>query len=222
MARVDVGNEKGIRLNALKRLGSRPWARLGRQRGYLVREALRTPRLMIVRPRLLIELHEQGRQHRTGRAAAVLHHRDVLVREVHHRVGNSLQILASILALDARKVRSEEARLHLEKARKRILAIATLEQQLQASRNGGEFELAAYLRQLCQNLSASVVGGGTRIGIDVQADAGTVSSDVATNVGLIVGELVINAVKHAFVADTGRILVTYHVEGERLEARRCR
>jgi two-component sensor histidine kinase len=130
-------------------------------------------------------------------------------------VGNSLQIIASILALDACKVHSEEARLHLENAHRRILAVATVQQQLQAVHEGGEFELTAFLRQLCENLTASIVGDSTRIAIDVRAHAGTVSSAVAMNMGLIVTELVINALKHAFVADaaTGKIMVTYRVEG---------
>jgi len=150
-----------------------------------------------------------------ARMAALLQHKDTLLQEVHHRVGNSLQIIASILALDARKVHSDEARLHLENAHRRILAVATVQQQLQISREGSEFELAAYLRQLCENLTASVVGNTARIAIDVQADVGAVSSAVATNIGLIVTELVINALKHAFIAEAaaGRITVTYRVEG---------
>jgi two-component sensor histidine kinase/uncharacterized protein YjbJ (UPF0337 family) len=148
-------------------------------------------------------------------AAALLQHKETLLREMQHRVGNSLQIIASILALDARKVRSVEARLHLENAHRRILAVAAVQQQLQTSRESGDVELAAYLRQLCDNLTASVVGDTTRIAIDVQADAVTVSSTVAMNLGLIVTELVINAIKHAFVADmaVGRIVVTDRVEG---------
>jgi chemotaxis protein methyltransferase CheR len=147
--------------------------------------------------------------------AALLQHKETLLREVHHRVGNSLQIIASILALDARKVHSEEARLHLENAHRRILAVSTVQQQLQTSREGGEFELAAYLRQLCENLTASIVGDATRIAICLRADAVTVSSAVAMSMGLIVTELVINALKHAFIADAagGRIVVTYHLEG---------
>ena len=156
----------------------------------------------------------EARRYRPERVAvALLQHKETLLQEMQRRVGNSLQIIASILALDARKVRSVEARLHLENAYRRILAVATVQQQLQTSREFGEFELAAYLRKLCDNLTASVVGDTTRIAIDVQADAVTVSSTVAMNMGLIVTELVINAIKHAFVADmaTGQILVTYRV-----------
>ncbi len=147
--------------------------------------------------------------------SALLQHKETLLREVHHRVGNSLQIIASILALDVRKAHSEEARQQLENARRRILAVATVQRQLQTAREDDDFELAAYLRQLCENLTASVVGDAAGIAIDVHADTGTVSSAVAMNMGLIVTELVINALKHAFMdnAAAGRIMVTYRVEG---------
>ncbi len=181
----------------------------------LVRESLCTTPFVIEQPRPFPEIHARSQRYATERTAAQLQHKETLLREVHHRVGNSLQIIASILALDARKVHSEEARLHLENAHRRILAVATVQQQLQTTREGGDFELATYLRQLCENLTSSLVGDATRIAIDVRADAGKVSSAVAVNMGLIVTELVINALKYAFLADaaTGRIVVTYRVEG---------
>jgi chemotaxis protein methyltransferase CheR len=181
----------------------------------LVREQLRTPPSVIARLRPFPKIDARGWRCSDERMAALLQQKETLLREVHHRVGNSLQIIASILALDARKVHSEEARLHLENAHRRILSVATVQQQLQTSCAGDEFELAAYLRRLCENLTASVVGDATRIAIEVRADAGMVPSAVAMNLGLIVTELVINALKHAFIADTatGRIVVTYRVEG---------
>lgn len=144
----------------------------------------------------------------------LLRYEETLLQEVHHRVGNSLQIIASMLALDARNAKSEEARRHLVKAHRRIVAVATVQQQLQTRREG-DLELGAYLRQLAENLTASVIGDATRIRIDVRADAGTVSSAVAMNTGLIVTELVINALKHAFMDETatGVIAVTYRIEG---------
>lgn len=163
---------------------------------------------------LNLAVHPRRQRYPTEWMAALLQHKETLLREVHHRVGNSLQLIASILSLDARKVHSEEARLHLENAHRRILAVAIVQQQLQAAREGGEIELAPYLHQLCENLTASVVGNDTRIAVDVQAGAGTISSAVAMNMGLIVTELVINALKYAFTAEAaaGKIMVTYRVE----------
>ncbi|WP_445467904.1 sensor histidine kinase [Faunimonas sp. B44] len=181
----------------------------------LVTEPRRTTQYAIERSHVLPELHARSPRYPTQGSEVLLQHRETLLREVHHRVGNSLQIIASILALDAQKVDSAEARLHLESARRRILAVAAVQQQLQNSREGGDLELAGYLRRLCEHLTASVVGDAARIVIEVRADAVAVSSATATSMGLIVTELVINALKHAFALDasTGRIVVTYRVEG---------
>ncbi|MFN6952175.1 MAG: sensor histidine kinase [Albidovulum sp.] len=167
------------------------------------------------RQRSFRDIQARSQQYGVERLTLLLHYHATLLREVHHRIGNSLQLIASILALDARRVHSEEARLHLEDAHRRILAVATVQQQLQTPREGGDLELSSYLRKLCENLSASVVGDATQISIDVRADATSVPSGVATDIGLIVTELVINALKHAFPSDTtaGSIVVTYSLEG---------
>lgn len=181
----------------------------------LGREPFRAVLASMPRQRSFREIQTRSQHHGAERMALLLHYNETLLREVHHRIGNSLQLIASILALDARKVHSEEARLHLEDAHRRILAVATVQQQLQTPREGGDFDLSVYLRSLCENLTASVVGDSARIAIDVHADATTVASAVATDIGLIVTELVINALKHAFKSDPagGRITVTYRVDG---------
>jgi two-component sensor histidine kinase len=143
--------------------------------------------------------------------AALLHQKNVLLREMQHRVANSLQMIASILLLKARNVQSEEIRLHLKDAHQRIMSVAAVEQQLDTARHEGRIELAPYLSQLCETLAGSMVGDGHRISIRVEAGSGTASPTEAVSIGLIVTELVINALKHAFVAGTeaGLIVVAY-------------
>lgn len=147
-------------------------------------------------------------------AAALLRHEETLLRETHHRICNSLQIIASLLALDARRTSSGEARQHLRKAQQRIIAVATVQRQLQGACGSDEIQLAPYLSELGASLSASVIGDAARIAIDIHADACAVPSDAAARMGLIVAELVINAVKHAFRSETtnGVIVVTYRIE----------
>lgn len=146
--------------------------------------------------------------------AALLHHKDVLLREMQHRVANSLQIIASMLLLKARCVDSEETRRHLKDTHRRIISVATVQQQLDCLRHRGRIDLASYLSRLCDNLSASLVDDDRRVAIEVRADRGTVSSADGVSIGLIVTELVINALKHAFAADTaaGLIVVAYEVD----------
>jgi two-component system, sensor histidine kinase PdtaS len=137
----------------------------------------------------------------------------ILLQEVQHRVANSLQIIASVLLQSARNVQSEETRTHLHDAHNRVMSIATVQKQLAASRIG-EVELGPYFTQLCQSLGASMIRDHNKQSIEVVADKSAVDADVSVSLGLIVTELVINALKHAFTEKAeGRITVDYHSKG---------
>ncbi|MDB5527398.1 MAG: Signal transduction histidine kinase [Devosia sp.] len=139
--------------------------------------------------------------------------KDILLREVQHRVANSLQIIASVLMQSARKVQSEETRGHLHDAHHRVMSIAAVQKQLAAS-TLGEVELAPYLVQLCKSLSASMVHDHKQLSIEVEVDESVIDADVSVSLGLIVTELVINALKHAFPDHRhGTINVAYHSQG---------
>jgi two-component sensor histidine kinase len=149
------------------------------------------------------------------KTAGLLHEKDILFQELRHRVANSLHIIASILLQKARKGCSNETRLDLEDAHRRILSVAAIQQHLDISLPGDQIELAPHLSRLCKMLEASVVGNDDPVTITVVADGGTSSSIKIVNIGHIVAELVINALKHAFVADTAaaRIVVAYEAAG---------
>lgn len=130
-----------------------------------------------------------------------------------HRVANSLQIIASILLLKARTVQSEETRLHLQDAHQRVMSVATVQQQLHASRLNERIEIGPYLSKLCDSLAASMIGERRPLSLKVQASSGGVVSSEAVSIGLIVTELVINALKHGFPAGAeGEILVRYDAQ----------
>jgi PAS domain S-box-containing protein len=141
--------------------------------------------------------------------------KDMLLEEMSHRVANSLQIIAGILMMKARSVQSEETRGHLEDAHRRVMSIATLQQHLKASSKGEHIEVSGYLTTLCTSLSASMIGDRRAIVMEVVAGPGTVPSEEAVSLGLIVTELAINALKHAFAPDVkaGRIVVGYEAKG---------
>ena len=140
--------------------------------------------------------------------------KEMLLQEMQHRVANSLQIIASILLLKARTSSSEETRLHLRDAHRRVMSVASVQEHLQASAHGENFPIAPYLSRLCATLAASMIGEERALRLEVIAGAGDVTSDEAVSIGLIVTELVINALKHAFgegaVGD--RIAVLYNKE----------
>jgi two-component sensor histidine kinase len=141
--------------------------------------------------------------------------KDMLLSEMGHRVANSLQIVASILMIKARSVQSVESRGHLEDAHRRVLSVAALQQHLKASVIGEHVEIGPYLETLCETLVGSMIGESSRIALKVEADAGTLPSEQAVSIGLIVTELVINALKHAFpdVIKSGEVVVKYDVSG---------
>ena len=137
----------------------------------------------------------------------------MLVQEVQHRVANSLQIIASVLLQSARNVQSEETRTYLSYAHNRVMSIATVQNQLAASHTGN-VELRPYFAQLCQSLGATMIRDHDKLTIEVSADNSSVDADVSVSLGLIVTELVINALKHAFGdGGEGKIVVDYHSQG---------
>src|SRR6202521_942790 len=141
----------------------------------------------------------------------LLKQKEVLLQEMQHRVANSLQIIASILLIKGRPVQSEETRLHLQDAHQRVLSIAAMQEHLHVSESGASIDLRSYLSRLCETLAASMIGGTRPISLQVQVEGGTASATEAASIGLIVTELVINAIKHAFPGDPreGRIVVAY-------------
>jgi len=145
----------------------------------------------------------------------LLRQKDVLLQEMQHRVANSLQIIASILLLKARAVLSEETRQHLKDAHQRVMSVAEVQRHLHASAGIDEIEVSTYLTKLCESLASSMVGDTQPIAVKVMAHAGKIDSDKAVSLGLIVTELVINAVKYAFPAAKAEatILVTYEIDG---------
>ena len=145
--------------------------------------------------------------------AGLLKEKGVLLQELHHRVANSLQIIASVLMQSARNVQSEETRLHLHDAHHRVMSVAALQQQLAASKLG-DVELRPYFTALCESIGASMIRDHEQLTLSVTADDSVTTADTSVSMGLIVTELVINALKHAFPDNRkGAITVDYHSRG---------
>jgi chemotaxis protein methyltransferase CheR len=146
---------------------------------------------------------------------SLLREKGVLLEELQHRVANSLQMIASMIMMKVRTVSSEETRAHLQDTHKRVMSVATVQRHLHASSAAGSIEMEPYLSTLCEALSDSMIGNDRKISLKVFAETGGATSREAESLGLIVTELVINSLKHAFNADTkdGQIIVAYNVSG---------
>ncbi|HWY62332.1 MAG TPA: histidine kinase dimerization/phosphoacceptor domain -containing protein [Rhizomicrobium sp.] len=148
------------------------------------------------------------------RTDELLQQKEMLLAEMQHRIVNSLQIIASILMLKARAVTSEETRQHLQDAHRRVMSVAAVQEHLHSSGRADVIDIAPYLAKLCKSLADSMIGENRAATIEVISDAGTVQSAEAVSLGLIVTELVINALKYAFPdpGKAGAVTVRYEVD----------
>jgi two-component system, sensor histidine kinase PdtaS len=136
-----------------------------------------------------------------------------LLMEARHRVANSLQIIASVLLQNAKKTQSDEARDHLRDAHQRVMSVAALERLLSTSEDG-DVEVHAYFTSLCESITASMIGDLDHVSLTVDGGEAVIEARVSVSLGLIVTELVINALKHAFPdGRPGKITVEYSLHG---------
>jgi len=137
----------------------------------------------------------------------------VLLQELQHRVANSLQIIASVILQTARKAQSDETRMYLTDAHSRVMSVAELQRQLSET-SVGDVTLRTYFNALCNSIGASMIRDPGQIVLSVDSDDSLSTADASVRLGLIVTELVINSLKHAFPdGRAGRIVVRYRSQG---------
>lgn len=142
-----------------------------------------------------------------------LQQKEILVREIHHRVKNNLQLVMSLLNLHARRIRDPSAEIAFAEARSRINALATLHRRLYESENLQQIDLKWFLDDLCSELRRGGLSRGKHVELTVNAPSEVIGPEIAVPLGLLVTETITNAYKHAFVGrERGHIDV--HVEGE--------
>ncbi len=144
--------------------------------------------------------------------------KDVLLKEIHHRVKNNLQIVVSLLNLQSDAVQDPQARAQFEDARARVRSMALIHEQLYRQDDLSHVDFGAYLQSLLSNILRSY----SKSPVELQSDLHSVwlDIDIAVPCGLIVTELVSNAFKHAFKTGEGTGILRVQLrplDGERVQ-----
>ena len=152
---------------------------------------------------------------RQAALARATEQQELLILEIHHRVKNNLQIVASLLNLQASRIRLPEAKEAFQAARDRVRALATLHRHLYADGGLHMINMRSFLGELCGQLFQAMGEiPGQRIALDIEAPELEMTSDQAVPLALIVTEAVTNAVKYAFPGQAaGRIGVCLKHQG---------
>jgi two-component sensor histidine kinase len=164
--------------------------------------------------RRLHALERELQRHRAleNELTASLREQETLLREIHHRVKNNLQVISGLLDMQSRQIRNEEDRAIFRESQARIRAMALVHERLHGSEDLVVLRVAPYLRDLVAGLAQSYRGHRQEIEVAISSDEADLPADTVIPLGLIVNELVSNACKHAFPGGRpGRVEVAFRL-----------
>lgn len=153
---------------------------------------------------------ELERVEREKKLEAIIEEKDMLLKEIHHRIKNNLQLISSIIYIKMVTLADGEVKTFLESTRQKIRSIALIHERLLQSRSLNSVEIADYLGKLVLDIQMSLHRQDVNIEVSTELENAALGLDTAIYCGLVVNELVTNSVKHAFTGrDCGRIWVSF-------------
>jgi two-component sensor histidine kinase len=170
--------------------------------------------------RELAETLEQMADAIVGRDASLrdnLAQKDALMREIHHRVKNNLQVISSLLNMQQRALTDPAARAALSDTRQRITALALIYRALYQGPDLKRVDLRPFLEELTAQLLASEISHGPSVRTELSVDALVIDPDRLAPLALFAVEAITNAQKHAFAGRGGVLTLDFHVHGEEAE-----
>lgn len=141
---------------------------------------------------------------------------EVLLRDVHHRVKNNLQVISSLLGLQAEHIDDQRALDAFAESQNRVRAMALVHERVYQSSDLARVDLAAYIRDLAERLFVAL-GADPAIALDLDAEPVSLPMDTAIPCGLLISELISNSIKHAFPAGrSGSVKVRLRQQEDRI------
>jgi PAS domain S-box-containing protein len=207
---ADAATREGIIRAVVERGSLRDWEIVGRRKSGEQATVLVSAELITVGGEacVLVAIYDiTERKHAEEQIRASLKEKEVLLKEIHHRVKNNLQIITSLLSLQAQELTDPTVLAMFAESQHRVRSMALVHEQLYHSENLARIDFAAYTRTLTMNLFHAY-GVSGRIGLQLNLADVWLSLDTAIPCGLLINELVSNALKHAFPdARAGEVLI---------------
>ncbi|NEN24190.1 tetratricopeptide repeat protein [Cryomorpha ignava] len=152
--------------------------------------------------------------------AAALHDREILLKEIHHRVKNNLQVVSSLLSIQGREISDEKALEAVNESKHRVQSMALIHQYLYSENDLKSIDMQQYVQQLSTNLFNAYKLDHNLVKLEVDVDPLLLDVDTAIPLGIIINELITNALKYAFPKNANGVLsVKLHEENQRLNLR---
>ncbi|HVP96929.1 PAS domain S-box protein [Methanoregula sp.] len=146
---------------------------------------------------------------------ASLKEKEMLLKEIHHRVKNNMQVISSLLFMQARAQKDEKVKEILKESQDRIKSIALVHEKLYQSRDFDQIDYADYLRKITDHLFESYQVDPGRITLHLNAEKAVLHIDKAVPCSLIINEMISNSLKHAFPGERkGVITIDFKKSGE--------
>ena len=163
-----------------------------------------------------LESKERKRKEAEEYLKKSLAEKEVLLREVHHRVKNNMQIISSILRMQSRNIDDDKLKEVLQESQNRIHSMALIHENLYSNEGLADIKFANYVQSLTGNIARSYASQQSRVSFDFNIEDANLSMDIAIPCGLIINELISNSFKYAFKNRTrGVISISFrHIDND--------
>jgi len=145
---------------------------------------------------------------------ASLREKEVLLKEIHHRVKNNMQVVSSLLSLQRASLADPRAERALLESENRVRAMALIHEMLYSRGDLSRLDMGEYVRNLVAALEQSYAGAAARVVLRVEVDACRLGLETAIPCGLLLNELVANSLEHAFPGGRGTVEISLRVAGD--------